>query len=129
MTKKEQARFEAALTASALRSTSPVPRDLAPPLNSYERSGPSLTHGWDFNTYRGTTEKACSSSIYHGFGWDHVSSQQPRSLFSTRLLALKAMRYEIEQESAKRLRAVDRMIEEEIANPTPNYKEPENVSE
>lgn len=57
---------------------------------------------------------ACSSYIHHGIDSDtKTTAQGSRHLFSTKLLALRALRREIEKHSAKRLRDIDRMIEEE----------------
>jgi hypothetical protein len=62
-------------------------------------------------------EPACSSSVYHGFGnATKTTSQGARHLFSSRLLALRALRNDVEDDCAKRLRFVDRMIEAEEAD-------------
>lgn len=147
MNKAEKAVLDLALTVASFYRTQPVPRDLLPPTSDMDRMdgsnailppgygrvrdvnayggrhniGQLVSMGWDFNSYQSPrVEKACSSSIGHDFGnWKGTTTQQPRALFSTKLLALRAMRHEIEMEACRKLRAVDKMIEAEIANPTP----------
>lgn len=61
-------------------------------------------------------EPACSDSVNHGVGtWEKTTTQRPRDLYSTRMLALKRLRWEVEQDCMKRLRRIDRMMEEEQA--------------
>ena len=56
-------------------------------------------------------EKACSSSLHHAIGrQDKTTSQQARSLYSTKLLALKALRYEKELRFAGELADLDIQI-------------------
>ena len=112
MTKKEQAAFQAAIdraeTLAALRWTAPVARDLPPPKDGY-------TQGWDISTYGVTIFEAWSGCVSHGTGKAplqgkyQTASQNSRSLFSTRSLALAALRHEIEKECAAKLLKVDRM--------------------
>ena len=115
MTKKEKETLEAALTTAALRATANVLPDVMPPVFSE-----ALSKGWigvaSCSDYP-RVEEACSSSVYHGIGrQDKTSSQGSQQLYSTKLLALKALRWEVEMDSAKRLRRVDRMIEQESSN-------------
>lgn len=118
MTKKEQAALEAALTQSALRATSPQIPDVPLPT-----SWDALSKGWlpvaaGYDSAR--AEPACSSSVHHATGQTHkTTTQGPRVLFSSRLSALRQLRYETEQEAARKLRRIDRMIEQEIETPTP----------
>lgn len=71
-----------------------------------------LSKGFLPNAYSLRVVPACSSSVSHAFGRDdQTSSQGPRSLYSTRLLAFQAMRYEVAVESAKRLHEIDKLIE------------------
>lgn len=117
MTKKEKALVEQLLTQSALRHTSPVEPDLAPPksmskgvivgfLPVAERSEhPRVDH-------------ACSSAISHGLSHLPISvarSQKPKAIYSTKLMALRQLRYLVEQNSAERLRKIDQKIEKELA--------------
>lgn len=124
MTKKEQAAFEdlqrQLREAKALRFTeAPAPPDVAPP----QSFSFGLSKGWvvlgdgDFRYLR--IEKACSSSTYHGYDWTNTSSQMPKHLYSARLLALRALRHQAECFAARELAKIDKMIEDEIATPTP----------
>lgn len=117
MTKKEQTAFESLQhqlrLAKALRFTESVERDVMPPSN-YD----GLAKGWDYNAYIGgpRVEKACSSCVHHGFGDDtKTTSQGTRRLFSTKLLALRALRVEVESKVAEILAKIDEQIEEEKA--------------
>jgi len=114
MTKKEKELLEAALTAAALHTTSDVAPDVPPP------SGGGLSKGFAVVAERSEycrVEPACSSSVHHGIGQqDKTNSQNAKSLYSTKMLALKALRRAVERDCAGRLRRVDRMIEEEISN-------------
>ena len=116
MTKKEKDAYEAALTAAALRTTADVKTDVTPPAGS----DAELSKGWavvaETSEYA-RVEVACSSSIYHSIGkQDKTDSQRPKHLYSTKLLALKALRRAVEKRAAEQLRRVDRMIEEEGSN-------------
>lgn len=111
MTKKEQAAMQALehelAMAKAFRRTGPVPRDLPPP-TMLGKDG--LTRGWDYNVCGISVGKMCSSSIYHGFGWERTSTQQARTLYSTEVLAWAALRYAVEQEAAENLARIDAEI-------------------
>lgn len=108
MNKAEKQVLEDALTLAALRWTAPVAPDLV--ATDYK----VLTKGYLYNSYSPRVEPACSTTIYHSFGrGDKTTSQGSRDLYSTKLLALRAMRYEVEKEAAKKLRAIDKMIEAE----------------
>lgn len=119
MTKKEkaalEAALEAALTAAALRTTADVEPDL--PLPAPWVSGRALRKGFlpiaETSDYP-RVDVACSDGLYHSSHRDDkVTSQGGRALYSTRLLALRALRRLVEKYCAERLRRVDRMIEEE----------------
>ena len=127
MTKAEKAAMEAALTAAALRSTSPVLPDVPAPKPGTLDGG--HTTGWKFHVrigdsfFRGfSVEEAWSDSQAHGTGPYRTrgvrtsGSQGAVNLFSTKLLALRAARHEAEQQAARALRAIDRAIEEELAS-------------
>lgn len=115
MNKKELAEFEAlkrqAAVNRALRWTKPVARDLPPPEKFSE-----TTHGFDFNTYNASVFPAWSSSVTHGTGiYDkktRSASQNCCSLFSTEVLALRALRHALENEAAKKLADIDARIAE-----------------
>lgn len=121
MTKKERAEFDAALEKArilgALRWTEPVKPDLKP------ADGKSIT-GWQTGTYgRGSVRQMWSEGWAHGSGAKRIAngsaSQGGISLHSTQLRALKALRHEVELESAEKLARIDKMIEDEQKEPTP----------
>ena len=112
MTKKEMAAMEAALTQAALRSTGPVKPDVPIPTDGVFSlsTGYLPIGGGQF----GYAEEAFSSYVYHGIGSQHKRTfQGGRELYSTKLLALRQLRYKAEQVSAKALRRIDVMIEQE----------------
>lgn len=118
MNKKEQAAFEELHVRLALRFTEPLEPDVPPPGQSGNWN--QLTTGWVFNSFNRKVDCACSSSVNHAVGsTTKTSTQQPRHLYSTRLLALKALRAVKEREYAEALRSIDLGIEAEEANPTP----------
>ena len=111
MTKKEKEAMEELelklAMAKAMRMTSSVQPDVAPPSESFQ-----LTTGWHFNSYARRVEVACSSVTGHAFGRiDKTNSQNSKWLYSTEKLALMAMRHEMELEFAKALVMVDKKIE------------------
>jgi len=114
MNKAEKEAMESALTAAALRTTSDVFPDVIPPDNTSNRlSTGFITVGSMSDSAR--VDTACSSSIGHGIGrTDKTTSQGSRRLYSSRILALRALRREVENDCANRLRRIDRMIEGEI---------------
>lgn len=119
MTKKEQAEMdslrEQLRISKALRFTDEVKPDVQPPAPS--EVGNKLRTGFQYHAYGdGRVSPACTSSMFHSVGNnDKTTTQGGRALYSTRLLALKAMRHDMELECAKRLAAVDALIEKELA--------------
>ncbi len=119
MNKKEQAEFEAAkkavFVARALNWSEPVPRDVAVPVRGH-------TTGWVYNANLRSpcVMKALSSSTGHATTWESndfpvgTSTQRGISMYSTRLLALRAMRHEIECEVAEILAGIDIEIQKEL---------------
>lgn len=113
MTKKEQAAMQAAIdraeTLAALRWTGPVARDVGVPLQGY-------SEGWDYNAHSQRVWLGWSDRVAHGegkvpeAGKYRSGSQGSRRMFSTKALALSAMRYEMEQKAAADLMRVDRQI-------------------
>lgn len=95
---------------AALRWTDEVEPDVPIP----ERSANELTKGWLPGGAASSwprVEKACSSSQSHAYGQDdETTSQQAKRLYSTKLLALKALRHEMELYFAGRLATVDLQI-------------------
>jgi hypothetical protein len=113
MNKAEKELVEELKLKNALRWTAPVNPDVPIP----ESCTSQLSLGWlpiAAMSDSARVESACSSAGSHGVGsWVKTSSQQPRALYSTKLLALKALRYQVECNCAKLLRRIDAMIEQE----------------
>lgn len=126
MTKAEKTALADALRAAAvnraLRWSDPAPaRDLPIPTSAAADSS-----GWDFNAsaargYSGGLSsagvfRAWSSCVSHGQGARNSSGAQcGRALYSTRALALRALRAAIEAETAALLADIDVEIEKETA--------------
>lgn len=64
---------------------------------------------------------ALSNSVHHATTWDdfptRTSSQGARSMYSSKLLALKALRHQLERDYAETLASIDMQIEEEKVKP------------
>ena len=108
MNKKEKAEMESLKVLASFKRTENILPDLEIP-NHFDE----LVLGWSFNAHNRTARKSCSSSIYHGDGWERTSSQKPIKQYSSKLSALKAMRFAVEMEKAKELREIDLLIEKE----------------
>lgn len=113
MNKKEQAMVEALKTQAAFYRTTDVKPDVPIP----EGLSRELSKGYmpiAPMSDMARVDPACSSSVHHGIGsQEKTSSQGARELYSTRMLALRKLRFDAEQECCRRLRRIDRMIEEE----------------
>ncbi len=114
MNKKEQAAYDEAIdranTLAAFHFTESVKRDVPPPDSGY-------TEGWDYNAHNPTVWLGWSSTTGHGTGAApkegeryRSGSQGSRAMFSTKILALKALRHEMEIKFANELRKVDDKI-------------------
>lgn len=117
MNKKEQQQMEdmkqELRLVRALRFTDKVEFDVPPP-SGYSGALTTGYHAWSYGSGP-SVEVACSSSTSHAYGSTvKTNSQGCRSLYSTKLLALRALRYGVEQECASRLARVDAMIEAEV---------------
>lgn len=130
MTKRERAEVDARIeeleTYRALRWTGPVDPDVPPPALTF-----TYSRGWDVHAMAlgsgaswgivNAVERAWSDTIAHGRGdppADGVprkfsASRGARTLYSTRLRALRALRHAVEREAAGVLRRIDRAIDEE----------------
>lgn len=113
MNKKERAEFEEmrqeVRISRAFRFTDPVKPDVPPP----DKWG-ALSTGYLCGGSR--VDVACSGTMSHAFGQtDKTTSQNARTLFSTKKLALKALRHVMERRFAKELAEIDRQIEVEDA--------------
>lgn len=111
MNKKEKAEFEAAkkavFVARALNWTDPVAPDIPVPLCGEARG---------FVVGHDCVMHGLSTSVSHASGWidssppTRTTSQGARSMYSTKLLALRALRHAVECECAKRLAKIDMQI-------------------
>lgn len=115
MTKRERQHLEQLerrlRVMGALRWTWPVTKDVPVP-----RSG--ATSGWTFNSFTAKVQPAWSHPSSHGVGSPHrmpgvSGSQGGMGLYSSRLLALRALRYSVECAAAEQLADIDVMIEVE----------------
>ena len=117
MNKAEKEIVEQLKLQLSLRWTQPVDKDVPVPTEPLK-----LSKGFMFLGTQGDFSRvqvACSSSCSHSVGQnDKTISQRGIELFSTRILALKAMRHEVEKHCAYLLRRVDKQIEEETAKST-----------
>lgn len=119
MNKREQAAMEELETklrlAMAFRRTERVEPDV--PVPNYGEQ----TSGWQYNTYRGIVVRAGSKPNSHwlGMNCDDTAptamswSQLGIPVYSTKLLALKAMRYEVESRAEREMESIDRDIQAE----------------
>ena len=96
----------------ALRATSNVEPDVPIPLSFTESLSKGVLFSGETSSWP-RVEPACSSCVFHNFGDDtRTSTQGSRRLYSTRLLAARALRYAVEQDCCARLARLDKMIEE-----------------
>ena len=115
MNKKEQQAFldlESQLRlARAFRWTDKPEPDVLPP--SLMSDG--VATGWDYNAHAPWVQEAWTTSISHGTGERSRcgGSQNSRKLYSTKLLALKALRADLEMICAKKIADIDKLIEAE----------------
>lgn len=119
MTKKEQAvvdnlKRELAL-ARAFRRTDKVEPDVPiPTSHGTDALAKGFLYAGSLSDYP-RVEIACSSAVHHAFGRDDkTTTQNATRLYSTRLLALRALRHEVENSCAQRLARVDQDIEKEL---------------
>lgn len=112
MNKKEVEYVEELKTKLALRFTEKIEPDMERP----DYGSNKIVNGWSFNSYSMSVNKSCSSCISHSLhGWDKTTSQNSIRQYSSRLLALKAMRNEVELKCAANIYKIDKMIESESA--------------
>ena len=70
--------------------------------------------GWQFNLYTGVAFPAWSESSAHGTGHTRQhASQRGIELFSTKRLALQALRSAVERRAAEQLAGIDALISQE----------------
>lgn len=108
MNKAEKALLEEARVQAALRWTEAVAPDVPPPEYGKKTTG-YLAHARDWAGAE--VRHLWSSSVSHGpVGATH-GSQGSRALHSTPERALRALRYELEVHTARKLRSIDIAIE------------------
>lgn len=118
MNKREQAELDAAkkavVVARALNWSEPIAPDVPPPSHSQKD-----TLGFAYNAHSECVLFARSSSVHHATSYDAMptktNSQRALSIYSTRLLALKAMRHSVELVCAEKLARIDMQIAAERA--------------
>ena len=109
LNKKEKEYMESIERLAALHITPSVFCDVMPPSNE------DLSVGYTYNSHSLLIEESCSSSTRHSKGRsDKTQSQLPIEMYSSKEMALRAMRNEIEKQFAKDLRYVDLMINKEV---------------
>lgn len=114
MTKKERAAIDAKIKALRIRAALCWSDEYLPDVPIPE--GGELSKGWLPTLWDGGAQMACSSTVYHGTGrWDRTTSQGPRRLYSTKLLALLACRHAAALDAATKLASIDELIEAELA--------------
>lgn len=89
--------------------------DLPPP--SGRGPGTRYTEGWGFNSHTEDVFPMWSGVVVHGYGSAPTTtmasgsrSHGGRALYSTKLLALQALRYEMERNAARALAKIDAQI-------------------
>lgn len=124
MNKAELAMLEEARKQAAFRRTMPVERDLPAPKPG--EGGMRYTEGWDFNAHTGDAYPCWSTSVSHGngpapkAGQRHISgAQRSVNLFTTKVRALRALRWALEEQAASSLRRVDKEIEAALSAESP----------
>lgn len=106
----EQARESRIRAALHWTEEAPGPDVQPPPQEKWSE----LATGHMFNAYTLRVDVACTSRVSHAIGrTDKADSQRPMQLYSTRLLALHALRNAVERECAEKLAKIDQMTEEE----------------
>jgi hypothetical protein len=119
MTKAERAKMDSLVEKvrlnGALRWTSEVKPDVLPPTDQTVLVG-YLAYGSIGWGYMPRVDKAWTQFHLHGDGDGSnsrfVSSHGGRAMYSSKLLAVKAKRHQMELECAKILAAYDKLIEE-----------------
>jgi hypothetical protein len=113
MTKKEKGYVEflenEIAEAIAFRFTEDIAPDVFPPTGYDE-----IAIGYDFNSYNSTVSPAWTSSNSHGSGHvrDRSASREAIDLYSTKKLALRALRRTLEKKYSAELARIDRMIKD-----------------
>lgn len=121
MNKKEQAEMaelrQQLMLARAVRTTEPVAPDLR-----IETSSQDELSGYTFNAHNKEVVPAWTQRVVHGRGYSSSAEQRKNGsatqrsipLYSTRLLALRAMRHAIEKQVFADLAKIDAAIDKEL---------------
>lgn len=121
MNKKEKAYLEELEVKLALHVTKPVQFDVHPP-TSLRATDEAPVQGYVQNSFAYSVEEACTSSWRHMIGTKETNSrrwsQGSISMYSSKLLAYKAMRNEVELRYASKLRKLDKLIEDSTEDET-----------
>ena len=94
---------------AAFHRTQPVEPDIDAPVNGYVR-------GFTYNAHSVRVLHSISTSCHHSSNdlcsgpCAETTSQRPIRQYSTKLLAAKALRWAVEQDCAKKLAEVDKLI-------------------
>lgn len=121
MTKAEKAEMQTLKTelgmAQAMYISDPVERDV--PVPAHGTGYPTYAEGWDFNTHTGKVFRAWTTTVAHGTFYERTGerstgSQRPTPLFSTELLALRALRRSVARKAASELALLDERIAYEL---------------
>ncbi len=84
--------------------------DIPPPDSQSE----GLSVGWHFNSHSCTVDQGCSSSVYHStWSTEKTNSQGARAFYSTKRLALLAMKQELELDHASKIARINQQIIED----------------
>lgn len=116
MNKREQAEHEALKTRLALRFTD---GEFAPDIPPPPAFG-DVTRGYTLSLHYREAVPACSSHSTHGLGKETESIRRGGlALYSSEVLALRALRQQLEAQFAGQLREVDKKIEAALAKSEP----------
>lgn len=121
MNKSEKALMEEARRQAAFYRTLPVMPDVVVAALEQAGTGGTLSGFLPVGKlgHAPQVQPAMTTPVSHGIG-EHADARGDmikgsRDLYSSRLLALKALRWQLEQECMTALRDVDREIEQELA--------------
>jgi hypothetical protein len=118
MNKAEKKQLEDAIDKARLYAAFYITPEITPDLPAPGSGDGMYAHiyGYDFNEHTRKVFEAWSESTRNGTGHGERKhgSQGGRNLYSTKLLALQAMRHKIAMKSADVLASTDLMIDKEL---------------
>lgn len=121
MNKAEKQRLEELETALRIAKAFRFTEEVKPDIPVPQGFGQQEAYGFIYHAYKGVrVERSVSGPCSHGSTYRDditpvITSQRGVQQFSSRLLAFRAGRYELEQEFAGILADIDEQIEEELA--------------